>query len=101
MEFSKESGAAQLGGYFGSSRLDCSADLIKATASIRSCKSRFKCCYSVAVYLEPQSVKRLARSNIVLLDEYATPDEVGVSMQYIFLAYEVCFPIHTMNKRQG
>jgi hypothetical protein len=59
MEFSKESGAAQLGGYFGSSRLDCSADLIKATASIRSCKSRFKCCYSVAVYLEPPAGQTL------------------------------------------
>ena len=48
-----------------------------------------------------QISKRLASRNMVLLDEYATPDEVGVSMQYIFLVYEVCFPIHTMNKRQG
>ena len=49
------------GGYFGSGRLDCLADLIKAIASIRSCKSRFKCCYSGAAYLEPPDIQTLGK----------------------------------------
>ena len=61
MEFSKNLALRSWGEYFESGRLDCLADLIKATASIRSCKSRFKCCYSDAAYLEPPAGQTLGR----------------------------------------
>jgi len=61
MEFSKKLALGGWGGYFGGGGLDCLADLIKAIASIRSCKSRFKCFCSGLVYLEPPVIQTLGK----------------------------------------